>query len=124
MLTFRNPAATLAFEIGQEKASALGRQGRRLEAALAVLRAYDFAHPQEAVARQNDRGRASLLADAGDALWCFMVQRDACGLYGSSALIADYGVPTEVVNHADRRVWTGTASQRPTLRAPLSTRSA
>jgi hypothetical protein len=29
-----------------------------------------------------------------------MVQRDACGLYGNAVLIADYGVPTEVVNCA------------------------
>ena len=100
MLTFKNPAATLAFEIGQEKASALGRQGRRLETTLAVLRAYDCAHPQEAAARRSDRARARLVADAGEALWYLMVQRDACGLYGSSALIADYRVPPEVVNRA------------------------
>jgi hypothetical protein len=100
MLTFKNPADTLAFEIGQEKASALGRQGRRLETTLAVLRAYDSAHPQEAAARRSDRARAGLVADAGEALWYLMVQRDACGLYGSSALIADYGVPPEVVNCA------------------------
>src|ERR1700676_3935687 len=98
MLTFKNPAATLAFEIGQEKASALARQRRRLETALAVLGAQDCAHPQEAAARRSDLGRARLVADAGEALWYLMVQRDACGLYGSAALIADYGVPTEVVN--------------------------
>jgi hypothetical protein len=100
MLTFRNPAAALAFEIGQEKASALGRQGQRLETTLAVLRAYDSAHPQEAAARRSDRTRAGLVADAGEALWYLMVQRDACRLHGSSALIADYGVPSEVVNCA------------------------
>jgi hypothetical protein len=100
MLTFGNPAARLAFEIGQEKASALGRLGQRLEAALTVLRAYDSAHPQEAAARRRDPGRARLVADAGEALWYLMVQRDACGLYGGSALVADYRVPLEVVNCA------------------------
>jgi hypothetical protein len=50
MLTFKNPSAKPNFEIGQEKTSALGGQGRRLETALAVLRAYDSAHPQEAAA--------------------------------------------------------------------------
>jgi hypothetical protein len=100
MLTFRNPAAALAFEIGQERASALGRQGQRLETALAVLRAYDSARPQEAAAQRSDRERARLVADAGEALWYLMVQRDACGLYGTSALIADYGVPREVLNRA------------------------
>jgi hypothetical protein len=118
MLTFKNPSDRLKLEIWQEKASALGRQGRRLETALAALRAYDTAHPQEAAARRSDRGRARLVADAGEALWCLMVQRDACGLHGSSGLIADYGVPREVVNcagpspyadapraRARRRVW-------------------
>jgi hypothetical protein len=100
MLTFKNPSARLDFEIGQERASALSRQGRRLETALAVLRTYDAAHPQQAAARRSDRGRARLLADAGEAFWYLMVQRDACGLYGNAALIADYGVPTEVVNCA------------------------
>ena len=100
MLTFKNPSARLDFEIGQERASALGRQGRRLETALAVLRAYDAAHPQEAAARRGDRGRARLVADAGEAFWYLVVQRDACGLYGNAALIADYSVPTEVVNCA------------------------
>ena len=100
MLTFKSPSARLEFEIGQERASALGRQGRRLETALAVLRAYESAHPQDAAARQSDCGRARLVADAGEALWYFMVQRDACGLYGNAALIADYDVPTEVENCA------------------------
>jgi hypothetical protein len=100
MLTFKNPAARLAFEIGEERASALARQGRRLEVALAALRAYDRAHPQEAATRRSDRERARLVADAGEALWYLVVQRDACGLYGSSALIADYGVASEVANCA------------------------
>jgi hypothetical protein len=100
MLTFKNPSVRLDYEIGQERASALGRQGRRLEAALAMLRAYDAAHPQKASARQSDQRRVRLVADAGEAFWYLVVQRDACGLYGNAALIADYGVPTEVVNCA------------------------
>jgi hypothetical protein len=100
MLTFKNPSDRIEFEIWQEKASALGRQGRRLETALAVLRAYDSARPQEAAARRSDRERARLVADAGEALWCLMVQRDACRLRGNAALIADYGVPREVANCA------------------------
>jgi len=100
MLTFQNPAARLTFEIGQEKASALSRQGRRLEAALAVLRAYDVAHLQESAARRSDPARARLVAEAGEALWYLMVQRDALGLHGNAALIADYGVPPEVASCA------------------------
>ncbi len=118
MLTFKDPSATLDFEIGQERASALGRQGRRLESALAVLRAYDAAHAQDAAARRGDQGRARLVADAREALWYLMVQRDACGLHGNAALMADYGVPAEVARcvgpspyhdtrrpHASRHAW-------------------
>ncbi len=100
MLTFKDPSARLDWEIEQEKASALGRQGRRLEAALAGLRAYDCAHPQDVATQPSDRGRARLVADAGEALWSLMVQREACGLHGNAALIADYRVPGEVVNCA------------------------
>ena len=91
---FRNPAAALEFEIAQEKASALGRLGRRLEAALAALRAFDAA-----IVGRGDRGRRDLLvAEAGEALWYLMVQRDACGLFNSAAVIADYAVPGDVVS--------------------------
>jgi hypothetical protein len=117
MLTFKNPAARLAFEIGQETASALGRQGRRLEAALTALRAYDAAHPREAAARRSDRERARLVADAGEALWYLIVQRDACGLYGSMALIADYAVPREVVNCAGPSPYADAPSRRARWRA-------
>jgi hypothetical protein len=99
VLTFKNPSVRLDYEIGQERASALGRQGRRLEAALAALRAYDAAHPQRPPCR-SDQGRVRLVADAGEAFWYLIVQRDACGLYGNAALVADYGVPAEVVNCA------------------------
>jgi hypothetical protein len=52
-MLFNNPAARLTFEIGQERASALLRQGQRLETALATLRAYDL-H----VRRKPPRGEA------------------------------------------------------------------
>ena len=111
-MLFNNPAARLTLEIGQERASALFRQGQRLETALATLRAYDTARPQEAAARRGDRERARLVADAGEALWYLMVQRDACGLYGNSGLIADYGVPPEVVNCAGPSPYAGAPAKR------------
>ena len=36
-----NPAGGLEYELAQEKASALGRMGRALEAALEALRSFD-----------------------------------------------------------------------------------
>src|SRR5262245_17853384 len=85
---FRSGYATLEYEIAQERATALGRLGRRLEAALAALAAC----PQT-----SDRSiRDSLIEQAGYALWLLVVQREACGLNDSAQVIKNYGVPNEV----------------------------
>ena len=84
------PVVALDYEIAQERASALGRLGRALEAALAALADYDTGHPE------RDATRAQLVQDASDALWCFMVQREACGLRDPRPVLRHYGVPGEV----------------------------
>jgi hypothetical protein len=89
-----NPAATLDYEIAQEKASTLGRLGRALEAALAELRDHDT-QPHEASAERKQKRRA-LVAQAGHALWMFVVQREALGLRDARQVMRDYGVPPEV----------------------------
>jgi hypothetical protein len=83
---------TLEYEIAQEKASALGRLGRRLEGALAALAAC----PRMVHSDQKMRDR--LAAEAGYALWLFVIQREACGLRDSAQIMRDYGVPREVYN--------------------------
>lgn len=80
----------LDYEIVQEQASALGRLGRALEAALAALSDYDNAHAE------RDAARARLVQAASDALWYFVVQREACGLRDPRPVIRDYRVPAEV----------------------------
>jgi hypothetical protein len=90
-----SPLDLIDSEIVQEQASALGRLGRGLEAALAALREFDAAlgtTPSD-VARTQ---RAVLVAQAGHALWMFVVQREACGLRDSRAVMRDYQVPPEV----------------------------
>jgi hypothetical protein len=82
-------------EIIAEQASALGRLGRGLEAALQTLRAYDAEHSTLS-ADPDTKRRAALVAEAGHALWLFVVQREACGLRDSRAVLRDYAVPTEV----------------------------
>jgi hypothetical protein len=97
-LRAENPAAALDYEIAREKASALGRLGRRLEAALAALAAFDAQPDHEAStspALRRER-RDALVAAAGEALWMFIVQREACGLRDSARAMRDYGVPAEV----------------------------
>jgi hypothetical protein len=89
-----NPAAALDYEIAREKASALGRIGRRLEAALAALAAFDAGADADPTLRRGRRD--ALVAEAGHVLWCFIVQREACGLRDSARAMRDYGVPGEV----------------------------
>jgi hypothetical protein len=95
------PVKTLGYEILQEQASALGRMGRGLEAALAGLRAFDAVHPHhpdatsEASAAER-AARQALVSAAGQALWMFVVQREACGLRDSRHVMRDYKVPAEV----------------------------
>jgi hypothetical protein len=40
--------------------------------------------------------RARLLQEASDALWCFVVQREACGLRDQRAIMREYRVPRDV----------------------------
>lgn len=84
------PVVALDYEIAQERASALGRLGRALEAALAALAEYDNDGAASAATR------ARLVQDASDALWCFMVQRESCGLRDPRPVLRHYGVPADV----------------------------
>lgn len=83
--------ASLEYEIAEERVSALGRLGARLEAALAALAAC----PRPV---NSDRKiREDLVEQAGYALWLLVVQREACGLRKIDHVIQVYGVPDEVV---------------------------
>jgi hypothetical protein len=96
MLPFRRRSASvtdvLDYEVAQEQAAALGRAGRTLEAALAALREHDRN------GRTAEGTRRKLVTQAGDALWCFIIQRECCGLRDSRAVMRDYQVPQEVQN--------------------------
>lgn len=83
-------------EFAQEKASALGRLGRALEAKLAALARFDASHGRELSSAEERQSRVSLVADASVALWHFAVQREACGLRDLRYVLHDYGVPPEV----------------------------
>ena len=90
------PADALADEFGREKASALGRLGRALEAALAALAEFDAGNLREASAAEDRQLRESLVAEASVALWHFVVQREACGLRDIRYVLRDYRVPPEI----------------------------
>jgi hypothetical protein len=83
-------------EFAQEKASALGRLGRALEAKLAALAQFDARQGRETLSSEQRQSRTSLVAEASSALWHFAVQREACGLCDMRYVLRDYGVPAEV----------------------------
>src|SRR3989442_4010874 len=93
---FSAPVDVLSYEIVQEQASALGRLGRGLEAALKTLQEFDAAHPRSEASPEERHTRRTLVAEAGYALWMFVVQREACGLRDSRSVMRDYKVPAEV----------------------------
>lgn len=99
----------LDYEIAREQASALGRLGRALEAALAALVEHDRRHGTDRGDLERTAKRARLIEDAGGALWCFMVQREACGLRDPRPVLRDYRVPIEVQN----RMGVFTSPRRP-----------
>jgi hypothetical protein len=98
------PDSALDYEIAQEQAAALGRLGRALEAALAALSGHDSAQPNRGEkSRALDSSaeaavRERLLQEASYALWCLLIQREACGLRDQRLILRAYGVPAEVQN--------------------------
>lgn len=90
----RPPVDILHYEIVQEQASALGRMGRTLEQALTRLREFDAAHAETPASMQA--ARRKLVMEAGQALWMFVVQREATGLRDSRHIMRTYNVPGEV----------------------------
>jgi len=75
----------LDYEIVQEQAAALGRLGRALESALAALSRPDRGYaerdgaPADAQSALLAAARERLLREAANALWCFVIHREACG---------------------------------------------
>jgi hypothetical protein len=90
-----DPQSSIEHQIAAEKAAALGRSGKKLQAALEKLRRFDE------VARRGGRifdpaARGELVDIAGDALWSYIVQREAMGLIDSDYIAREYGVPPDV----------------------------
>ena len=85
-------------EIAGEKAAALGRSGRTLKAALDELRRFD----EDVAGERRGEGlaqRAKLVEGAGEALWAYIVQREAVGLLDADYIRKEYSVPADVWKH-------------------------
>jgi len=78
--------AVFRHEVFEEQAHSLGRAGRKVEAALAAVATHD-----------GGEGRAALVRAAADAVWEFLVQREVLGLRDRNAVLAQYGIPREVM---------------------------
>jgi hypothetical protein len=97
--TFSGPGGVdlLNYEIVQEQAATLARIGKRLQAALDALAAFDAVRAEAGDAGDADGGRRDeLLSAAGEALWYYVIQREVCGLRDSEAVMRQMGVPREV----------------------------
>lgn len=78
-------------EILSEKIGTLSRLNKKLEAALAHLAAEEAKGPQACA-----HTHALLQAQAGEALWHVIIQREIAGLTGLKGFLDKMGVPREV----------------------------
>ena len=84
----------LQYEIAQEKAGVLARLGRKVQAALQALAAFDAAASSGSPGDPAERD--ALVGAAGEALWYFVVQREVLGMNDSDAVMRELRVPREV----------------------------
>lgn len=93
--------SALDYEIAREQAAALGRLGRALETALDAITEFDRSHGEHADRSSPSppaQTRIRLVQAASQALWYFVIQREACGLRDPRPVLRAYRVPAEVVN--------------------------
>jgi hypothetical protein len=97
-------------EIAGEQAAALGRSGRKLRTALDKLRRYDESVSVPRRGRETPSVREKLVEVAGEALWSYVVQREAIGLIDADYIRREYAVPPDVWQHM--RPTEGSANSR------------
>lgn len=83
-------------EVMGEKADTLARLMTRLEKALAKLAAHEERIAQEEAASTDPARRQRLVAEAGEALWHVVIQRELCGLRRHDGLMREMRVPKTV----------------------------
>lgn len=94
--TAANPLEALEHEVLQEKVATLGRLGRRLESALEQVAAFEAAAGEGNRRSEAAAEREMLLSQAGEALWHFVIQREAMGLRNTEKMLREYRVPPAV----------------------------
>lgn len=86
--TFQTGASILDYELQEERAHALAKAGRGVEAAMARL------NDPAALATE---GREALLKAAAYEVWKFFIQRESCGVRDHRPVIEHYGIPRAVL---------------------------
>lgn len=82
--------SALDYELAAEKADALGRIGRKVEAALEALAAAQTAEaPADALEKFVD--------EAAELVWAFFIQREISGFRSQADAVRRYGIPREVL---------------------------
>jgi hypothetical protein len=92
----------VAAEVAEEKAGALGRAGRALEAALAALETFN--PPADLPVDVREERRRRLVSRAAQLTLSVVVQREACGLRNAGFVLEQYKVPQEVIAALGRRM--------------------
>lgn len=82
--------SALDYELAAEKADALGRIGRKVEAALEALAA---AQAMEAPREYREK----LINEAAELVWAFFIQREISGFRSQADAVRRYRIPHEVL---------------------------
>jgi hypothetical protein len=85
----------LEYEILEEKAASLFRITKKMETALEALRTLDRKVGPVPATEQLQR-RTMLLAEAGEAVWFFIIQRECLKLPHHETIYEEYGISEEV----------------------------
>src|SRR5262245_60419526 len=88
MPRFENPTDYL---FAAEAAAALGHSGRKLRKALDALIKFD-----QSPGSYGPRTRGEFVAEAAEAFWSYVVQREQFGLMDADYIAAEYAVPEDV----------------------------
>lgn len=84
----------IEYSLMKERASALGQAGRKVQEALEALR---NAPANDAALQQK------LMYAAADCVWRYFVHREACGMREHADVIAEYGIPRQVLARVGAR---------------------
>ena len=90
-----SPLQALEHEVLQEKMATLSRAGRRLEESIDRLLVFEASAGGD-LGREAAAERETLLAAAGEAMWHFVIQREAMGLRNTEQALRAYRVPAAV----------------------------